>query len=756
MEPLTISVALVLKLIALFVAYTVSLIVSWFSRVWGSVVHGLMAQTSMVGFHALVRAAPVQAMEWMALAVSDFMGPTTEWAGFVQGYFNQLIGYPIDIRPMLETGIGRGGRTAMEGLGETFLTPMMGLIMPGYGREGFPLGLTPQDGLDAAERFLGVNLEFQMRGWLLHLLGDTLSFGMWKAMKDLPNAISWSFGIGWLSWLVMGTPFRMGIAEPLEVLYNQLYRPYRMSLAKVADVFWRGHKDVTWFYNQMRDLGVRDPDMDIILEMERTKMTDAQAYKLYRMGKLTAQDVEDHHRAQGHSPTDSYLLYVEMVRRETRDLLENIAKTAMKHYKDRRMSAKELYAFLREGGWTDNEAFLIKQDLDMQIALEPPEVAPEKVLSPAKIGWLYQHERRTRLWAETKLIERGFRTDEIGDFLETYEPKEEKPPVPREPPTGLIGTVYQRGLIGLDTAKSLWRRLMLTEDYINLLAMRYAPPVPPPPPPPREFNPAQVGQLYQEREITRENAMSRLMAPPILFSRSNAAMFLDAFYEPIEEVVPPPKEVPAYVVGGLYKQGLETEAVFRSYLVELRYSDRAVEWLLSHYAPPVPPPPLPPKEFRPSEIGKLWRDHYMTTEVALERLTGPKIRMTEDDAKMYLEAFYHPVEAVEPPPREAPASVVGQLYKNTQIALSDFEEHLDTLRYSPASKEFLIQLYAPPVEVPPPPLPPRELSPTVIGRLYREQSITRSEALGRLVALSPPMTTEDATVYLDTLYTPET
>lgn len=833
-------------------------------RVIGTMVSGLFTIGSMSVFRSLVERAPDEAIDWLGKAARAFRTPSGAWAVFVSDIMYTLTGTAIDPKPFLDLGIGPGSREAVQALGDAYLQPMLGLIMPRAGEVSTKVGIKPEDGLGAANRFFGVNLTFQMQAWLLHMLGDTFSFGMWKGMKDLPNAISWSFGIGWLSWLVMGTPFRMTIADPLERLYNRIYRPFRFSIAKLADAYWRGLISTSYFTAQMQELGIPDNLYDVMVEMERTKISNAEVYRLYRMGKLTWEQLVDHQHAQGHSPEDSLLLATEMTRREVGGLLEDVAKTAMKHYKDRRMSDSELRGFLREGGWTDEEAGIIIQDLQMQIALEGPTEVIDKVLSPAQIGRLYQQGEETRQWAETMLTKRRFRADEIPYFLKLYlppppkvpEPKEapvavvgslyrsgvlseaearvrwerldltadyvdllakryrppappppplprefnpteigrlyrektitraqaldrmtappvrmrredaeiyldtfftppeEIPPVPKEAPATLIASLYQRGLVSLDEAKRRWTDLTLSPDYITLMAMRWAPPVPPPPLPPREFSPTEIGRLCRDRVITRMIALERLEAEPIRFRHDDAVMYLDAFYAPIEEVVPPPKEVPAYVVGGLYKQGLETEAVFRSYLVELRYSDRAIAWLLEHYAPPVPPPPVPPREFTPSEIGRLWRDHYMTTDVAMGRLVGPKIRMTKDDAEMYLEAFYHPVEATEPPPREAPASVVGALYKNTQITLSDFEEHLDTLRYSPASKEFLIRHYTPPVEVPPPPLPPREFSPSVIGRLYKEQGISRSEALGRLTTLVPPMSVDDATIYLDILYTP--
>lgn len=729
-----------------------SMLVALLTGIVGKLFMGATAQVGMSLFHTFTHRARPEAVKWATEAVKDFFISVDEWAPFVSTLMNQMTGGRGKLTPDQFTTLPVGAGAAAGALAKGYLNDMLGLIMPGWGTAGFPMGLTPEDGMRGAERFLGVNLQFQMSAWLLHLLGDTFSFGMWKAMKDLPNALSWSFGIGWLSWLVMGTPFRMGIAEPLEVYFNRMYRPYKFSIARVADIYWRGLKDIGWFYQKMKDLGVTDPDMSIILELEQAKLSSAEVYSLYRKGKLTWQNLVDWQHAQGHSPEESLVLATEMTRREVGDLITGVAKTAMKHYKDRRMSVAELKSFLREALWTDEEANLIVQDLNMQMALEKPEEVAERVLTPANIARLFQLGEKTRTWTEMMLTKRGFAVDEISDFLLLYKPKEEKEAEPKEPPAGLIGSLYKRGLISLGEAKARWADLELTTDYIALLVMNYAPPVPAPPAPPREFSPSEIGRLYRDRKYTWAVALARLMAPPIRFTRADAEMFLNAFYTPVVEVVPPPKEVPAAVVGGLYREGKVTLAVFRAYLVELRYSDRAITWMVESYAPPVPPPPPLAREFSPSEVGRLYQERKITKESALTRLTAAPIRLRYDDAVMYLDAFYTPVEEVIPPPKEAPASVVGGLYRQGLVTEKIFSDYLVELGYSDRAVMYLLESYAPAVPIPPP--PPREFTPSEIGKLWRDHYMTTEVAMARLTGSRIKMTIDDARMYLDAFYQP--
>ncbi len=147
---------------------------------------------AMWALRAVVMTHPEVAMRIVEKIAEVAYTPPAAWAEFVDSYVEQMTGETIDIESLMKQGVRVGGRQVMEKLGEAFLTPMLGLILPEP-----PLDF--YKGVDTAERFLGVNLQFQLNAWLLHLVGDIVSLGKLKSLKDLPNAISWSYGIGWLS-----------------------------------------------------------------------------------------------------------------------------------------------------------------------------------------------------------------------------------------------------------------------------------------------------------------------------------------------------------------------------------------------------------------------------------------------------------------------------------------------------------------------------------------------------------------------------
>jgi len=177
---------------------------------------GAIGGIFMWGFKTIIRRYPDEATN-IAKEISNlYFTAADSWVLFAKSYMEQMTGEFITqdiVNDLIGKPINLTGKEIAQRIGKAFLTPMFNMIMPGtkdwynYRTErGFPKGtpytfekvLNPSDGLLGAERFLGMNLQFQLQAWMLHFIGDTVSFGSMKSLKDVPNAISWSYGSGWL------------------------------------------------------------------------------------------------------------------------------------------------------------------------------------------------------------------------------------------------------------------------------------------------------------------------------------------------------------------------------------------------------------------------------------------------------------------------------------------------------------------------------------------------------------------------------
>jgi len=245
------------------------------------------------GLRASIMAHPEAAFKILNFITRYYYTPPQVWAGFINEYMKQMTGKEIDMDAFVKLGARVGGRSVMEVFGEEFMTPMLNLILPRP-------PLTFDKGMDAAERFLGVNLTFQMNAWLLHLIGDIVSLGKMKSLKDLPNAISWSFGIGWLSWLVMGTPFRKAISEPLEKGFNKIYTPELLAKSEALRA-WIAEKITTKeLQEELLQHGLSPEKIAVLAELAEKELSDSDLKKLYFERVITEKDIEEELKLRGY------------------------------------------------------------------------------------------------------------------------------------------------------------------------------------------------------------------------------------------------------------------------------------------------------------------------------------------------------------------------------------------------------------------------------------------------------------------------
>lgn len=363
----------------------------------------------MWGFHALVSASPGRAFELMKKISASYFSPPEEWAGFIAAYMEQMTGAKISIEDIIGGGASGAGRAATEKLGEAFVTPLLNLIMP-------EPPITPQDGVDAAERYLGVNLQFQMSAWFLHVLGDMQSFGIFKSLKDLPNAISWSFGLGWLSWLVMGTPFQMGISDPLREHFNRVYKPMRFSVAQNIEALQKDLITASEFVDNMRFLGWTDEKVNQLYILGKKEVSEASLKTFYNLGIISSEDVKREVKGRGYSDAWATLL------------TQLITKDREIDQRDKLLSEMEnlfVYGDLNESLLRDAYARTGWKEPEVNLAIQKLEAEKQhrSLLSDADLANAVEHDLMAWAQARATLIARGWKRADADIFMKLRIPE---------------------------------------------------------------------------------------------------------------------------------------------------------------------------------------------------------------------------------------------------------------------------------------------------------------------------------------------
>ena len=369
-----------------------------------SILTGAFSAFVMTGYNYLVRRYPEEAKNIAARISNIYFDASSSWILFARDYMENMTGKQIDpaiIDKLIGSKINLTGKVMAEEIGKEFLTPMLGMIMPGTPdwnkiRKDANLpksaqyaqlkNLNPSDGLLGAERFLGVNLQFQLQAWMLHFIGDTVSMGSMKSLKDLPNAISWSYGIGWLSWLVMGTPFRVAIAEPLEKLLNMLYRPKDLPPAQMIKAFRQGKVTNEELWRVMREAGFTDELIGIQIEQDTEKLPVSVLKDLLLTKRKDEKIIREELKASGFNLARIDAMLDSWKRERQDKILNRWAEECIDAYEKRVIDKPTLRKALKTAGWEDVET---ENSINLQILTSDLVRSQSGMFTKAEIRALY-------------------------------------------------------------------------------------------------------------------------------------------------------------------------------------------------------------------------------------------------------------------------------------------------------------------------------------------------------------------------------
>jgi len=748
-EPVTGS-ALIVSVLTAIVNFLVGIIVTGLLGAASRAIQGIFALVVVVATKFLFEfAMPIMA-PLVRSVTRAFYTPPEEWWEFVAEYLRGMGVSVTYMEELRDIGAGFGDPRLLQRVGEAFLTPMLNLVVGPESVDWSHGGVTPQAGIQAAQRYLSVNMQFQMNAWFLHLIGDTFSFGMFKSMKDLPNAISWSYGLGWLSWLVMGVPFQISITDPMRRHYNERLRPSQYTRKQVIDLYQAGRIASEEARLLLAREGFSNDKIENLFYLEQEKPTLGQIYTMVERGDWTWADVQQYFIFRGFPAGMAAHLANTVYFRRAYSEQEKLLNAVDKAYLEGQWSRSDLVQAYGTALYRPDEVDMILDRLDLLKELKPEAEPYVRRLTPANIGRLYQTEKYSNPKARAELTRIGFEVDYIDDFLLLYPPKEEKPPEPVELSVSVLGRMYkQKVLTQTEYRLELTRRDVQPVDIARLERLNRPPePLPEPVRPPRELSLSIVGRLYQEGYRDRSWAISHLER--LRIRPEDYDEILDVVYAPLPEEVAEPRRLPVNVLGQLWRREIIGDAEFREYLIRLGYTPGDSDYYMLFYTeePKPTPEPPPPAELSLSTVGRLHAGQYITTGEGVERLE--RIRIRPEDATLILTTLYLPPEPEEPGSRQLSTAQIGTFYRTGVVDIIEASTMWRDQRWIEEDVQRLLEYYQPPIEVIPPLPPPRLLSPSYVGQLFRKGALTYNRAVERLTEAE--YTPEDAELILTYIY----
>jgi len=202
-----------------------------------------------------------------------------------------------------------------------------------------------------------------------------------RMVSQLLNAISWSYGFGWLSWIAMGPILQTIIANRTRQDLEAFYSPKLLSKSEMEKLFIAGKISESDYRDYLKAQGYskEQADLDIIylreIKFEKEKdLTKSDIYNAYILDEITRANAKQMLMALGYDEREAELLLKlwdyrkEQVKRREEQKGKKIRKSKEREltkadilnaYKRNLLSAEEAYKRLRNLGYDDEEAKIL-------------------------------------------------------------------------------------------------------------------------------------------------------------------------------------------------------------------------------------------------------------------------------------------------------------------------------------------------------------------------------------------------------------
>ncbi len=342
-----------------------------------------------VGLTALKTQKPF-ALKIARLVSAEYFAPEKEWAGFIADYLNRLIGAQIDVPDMIKTPFGVKTIGAMEEMGKKFLMPMLAFTLPSPDE----IQTNPMAGIN---RFMGMNLSFNMSGWILHLINEMFSFGKFQALGQLPRTISSSFGFARLSRFALGPSFKVAVVDPMTKLLNKIYTPETFTKEQAAGLVRHGLITQTDYINLCLDAGFSPTRAAMLYELGEKELTDAWLKRLTDMGWIKDAEIQKELTRRGFSPERAMILSKLIIDDRKLSIIDKLISAAADLYKDGVLDRTKLTGYLSKANYTADEIELYIAQLDL-------EKSRRRFLTQAQVVQLWLNKKLGRVECKNYLV----------------------------------------------------------------------------------------------------------------------------------------------------------------------------------------------------------------------------------------------------------------------------------------------------------------------------------------------------------------
>ena len=242
-----------------------------------------------------------------------------------------------------------------------------------------------KDAVHYSVEFFTLAGDFNVLATIFDLIGHTEILGSKlpaNAVSFFIRNISWTFGIGWLTWMVMGPVLRHSIAEPYDKHVRQITRPADFTVSQIEDFYEHGIAQLEEFADRLVELGYADDKIELLYELMKRRVLreEARRYvtdvaKAYTKGYISEQTLWDAISLAYWTDDERTFRLMEENVKKAIEIIDLRIKEVEKAFKDGKISEEEATARL-SGYIVDPEM------VEAYIALWKQYIKPEEEIEP--------------------------------------------------------------------------------------------------------------------------------------------------------------------------------------------------------------------------------------------------------------------------------------------------------------------------------------------------------------------------------------
>jgi len=220
--------------------------------------------------------------------------------------------------------------------------------------------------LRRTQDFIDFLREFNLRITKTSLKMSIISPTWGYQTSQLLNAISWSYGFGWLSWIGLSPILNHLVANPASDTLSREFPEKGLTKSEIMKLYKQGKINEQTARMLLAEMGYTREAIDLTFLLTREEkvekekdLTKSEILKAYREGILSRDDVVIKLRALGYSDDEIQILLelnkdVKSIERKTRERDLSVTQI-IKAYKLNLVTEEELREYLKKLGYDDRE-----------------------------------------------------------------------------------------------------------------------------------------------------------------------------------------------------------------------------------------------------------------------------------------------------------------------------------------------------------------------------------------------------------------